>query len=348
MKDPSNHLARSADFLSRLHDGDLDPAERARFESHRAHCTECRRAAAEFEAALSLFRASRTSPPPADLSARILRRLQASTPAHSRQRFGIVHGINLKWAAGFAVAVIAAVVGLSVVVEREATRRAIARETPIPIQLQKAEKPAARAPKPADAVPRNGPPAEESKPLSDAQRRDAFAPDSPELRQAPKDAPGPAIAAEKKRNVPAFREERESSADTAESGRMMQREGAPLGFARNTDRPGGEGAAAPSIASAEIAAPARLVILPLDGEGNPPDVLNPDASELLAGLRGRQYVLLIEAAGRVREARLDSPASRGARARAKASVESAAAPPPVLGLRFKPGDRPRRLLLRVE
>ena len=64
-----SHPARSAEFLSRLHDGELSPAERAHFESHRAHCAECRAAAAEFEAALALYRSShrarrpRTSPP---------------------------------------------------------------------------------------------------------------------------------------------------------------------------------------------------------------------------------------------------------------------------------------------
>ena len=348
MKDPANHPARSADFLSRLHDGDLDAAERTRFESHRAHCSECRRAAAEFEAALSLFRASRTSPPSADLSARILRRLQASTPERSRQRFGIVHGINLKWAAGFAVGVIAAIVGLSVVVEREAIRKAVARETAIPIQLQKAERPAAPPAKPPDSASRSAAPAEGLKAPAEVERRDAFAPEAPEARRANKDAPGTAIAAEKKRNPSASHEEKEFSTDMAESGRMMQREAAPFGFARNAERPGGEGAAAPSIASSEVAGPARLVVLSLDGEGNPPEILTPDASEALSGLRGRQYLLLVEAAGRVREARLEAPASRGGRSRAKASVESAAAPPPVLGLRFKPGDRPRRLLLRVE
>src|SRR5207249_3864798 len=135
MKNDSNHPARSPDFLSRLHDGDLTAGERAHFESHRAHCGECRRAASEFEKALSLFRATSTSAPPSDLSARILRKLQASTPRQAR--FGIVHGINMKWAAGFAVAVIAAVVGFSVVLERESARREILRQTPIPVLLEK-------------------------------------------------------------------------------------------------------------------------------------------------------------------------------------------------------------------
>src|ERR1700719_1163348 len=99
MKNDNAHPARSADFLSRLHDGELTAAERAHFESHRAHCADCRKSALEVEAALSLFRASSTSAPPPDLSARILRTLQAASPR--RTPFGVVFGINPKWAAAF-------------------------------------------------------------------------------------------------------------------------------------------------------------------------------------------------------------------------------------------------------
>src|SRR6266404_4453987 len=116
MKNDSTHPARSADFLSRLHDGELTPAERAHFESHRAHCADCRGAAAQFEAALSLFRASSTSPPPPDLSARILRKIR--TPAPRRPAFGVVLGINLKWAAAFSTAIIAVIVGSAVMLQR--------------------------------------------------------------------------------------------------------------------------------------------------------------------------------------------------------------------------------------
>ena len=347
MKNPSNHPARSVDFLSRLHDGELDAAERARFESHRAHCAECRRAAAEFESALSLFRASRTSPPPADLSARILRRLQAATPARSRQRFGIVHGINLKWAAGFAVAVIAAVVGFSVVLEREAARKALVPETPIPVQLQKGENLAAPRAKPPELEPRTHPEAG-TKAQLEARRADDFAPDAPGVRGAPaENAPAAPAAIEQRKNKAApSREAKETFGDVADSGSLRQRDAAPQAFAM--ERSGGEGAAAPSTASAEPGPAARLVILPLDGQGNAPEVLNPDAGEILSGLRGRRYSLLVEAGGRIREARLEEAGPRGTRPRGRASVQSVSAPPAVWSLRFKPGDRPRRLLLRVE
>ncbi len=114
MKNNNAHPARSAEFLSRLHDGELTASERAHFESHRAHCAECRKAALEFEAALSLFRASTTSAPPPDLSARILRRLQAASPR--RPPFGVVFGINLKWASAFAVAILATIAGSLVMI----------------------------------------------------------------------------------------------------------------------------------------------------------------------------------------------------------------------------------------
>jgi anti-sigma factor RsiW len=150
MNNDSVHPARSPDFLSRLHDGELTAGERAHFESHRAHCSECRRAASEFEAALSLFRASSTSPPSTDLARRILRKLEATAP--QRRRFGIVHGIHPKWAAGFAVAVIAAVLGSAIVLEREAARKAILRQSPIPVLLQKERNQAGDASK----APREG------------------------------------------------------------------------------------------------------------------------------------------------------------------------------------------------
>src|SRR6185295_7944727 len=96
-------------FLSRLHDGELTAAERAHFESHRAHCAECRAAAAEFEKALSLFRATTTSPPASDLPARILRQLASTT--RRRPPFGVVFGIDIKWAGALSAALLAVIIG---------------------------------------------------------------------------------------------------------------------------------------------------------------------------------------------------------------------------------------------
>jgi protein TonB len=71
------HPARSIGFLSRLHDGELTPAERREFELHSAECVECSSAAAEFEAVLALYREAREEPADPALAERIARRLDA-------------------------------------------------------------------------------------------------------------------------------------------------------------------------------------------------------------------------------------------------------------------------------
>jgi hypothetical protein len=299
-----------------------------------------------------MFRASRTSPAASDLSARILRKLQSASPAR-RQRFGIVHGINLKWAAGFAVALIAAVLGLSIVAERESARRALAREKPaIPVVLQKVERPAAP---PATPVSNAG--AASVRPAEENRGDAAFAPQPRAGLLAGTSAPPQsAAAAEKKiekRSRPS-REGREMATDQAESTAARQKEAAAAPMAgRVAEAPGGEGGSMSSLASAEPGRPARLIIQALDGEGNVPEVLNANAGEMLSELRGRRYTLLVEASGRVREARLDRPAPPASASRSRAAAETetqaiAGAPQPVLKLRFRPSDRPRRLLLRVE
>ncbi len=350
MKNDPTHPARSPEFLSRLHDGELTPGEHAHFESHRAHCSECRRAASEFEAALSLFRSSSTSPPSSDLAGRILRKLEDVTPR--RPRFGIVYGINVKWAAAFAVAVIAAVLGFSVVLEREAARKVLLSQTPIPVVLEKGKSETGVAPKPSDLDARihSRSTAKDAEP---SRGTELFAPQASLLRQTPSETSPPAWppAEQKKAQAQApAREAGEVASEAADSVSPRGRDAAPLrAFAsKSLERSGGEGALAPSTASAEPGAPVRLVIQALDGEGNIPAVSSPDASETLAGLRGHQYFLLVEAGGRVREARPDGKKPRGARSRTKESVQGDSAPAPVRNLRFTPGDRPRRLLLRVE
>jgi hypothetical protein len=347
MNNDSVHPARSPDFLSRLHDGELTAGERAHFESHRAHCSECRRAASEFEAALSLFRASSTSPPSTDLARRILRKLEAAAPP--RRRFGIVHGIHPKWAAGFAVAVIAAVLGSAIVLEREAARKAILRQSPIPVLLQKERNQAADASKaPAEA----GRSAQAAKDAAKSLQKEPYAPEPAPLPSPGAGGSSPAApAAEPRREQPAMasREGREAAGEAADSISPRVRDTRPTRALKSLEYSGGEGASAPSIASAEPGAPARLVIMALDGEGNAPAVVSPGAPESLSGLRGRQYFLLVEAGGRVREARLDGKRPpRAARPRSKESAVSDTAPPPVWNLRFTPGDRPRRLILRLE
>lgn len=326
MKNDNAHPARSADFLSRLHDGELTAAERAHFESHRAHCADCRKSALEFEAALSLFRASSTSPPPPDLSARILRRLQAASPR--RTPFGVVFGINPKWAAAFAVAIIATIVGSVVVIQRETLLKVAARQTPIPVLLQSEQHPAEprgdlafdAAAAPPRAAANKAPSRKELAPTAaPAPERFTFAPPPAVLSDGNAQAPAPARrAAEPK------------------APRTMDETAAPL--LRSAESPGGEGAATAAPASAEPGSPAHPILVSLDGQGSAPEIITPGAAELLADLRGRQFFLLVAASGRVREARADG----------KKGAKLQAVPQSVRDLQFRATDRPRRLLLRIE
>jgi hypothetical protein len=346
MNNDSVHPARSADFLSRLHDGELTPAERAHFESHRAHCADCRSAASQFEAALSLFRLSSTSPPPPDLSARILRKLQTATAR--RPTFGVVFGINLKWAAAFSTAIIAVIMGSAVMLQRDSARKMAPRETPIRVLLQpRAELRQGPAPSAEGRLDR---PREKT---GDAGARKELppAPASATVDERLASSNSPRYSAappEQKAQPPDYRAaEPRAEESAARPSRIMG--AAPSQLLRNPEGSGGEGAATSSVASPEPGAPARLVIVSLDGQGNAPEIVSAGAAELLSDLRGRQYFLLVEASGRVREARTNGKEHLQKRARARDALENAAAAPPsVLSLRFRPSDRPRRLLLRVE
>jgi anti-sigma factor RsiW len=336
MKNDPTHPARSADFLSRLHDGELNAAERVQFESHRDRCAECRRAAAEFEAALSLFRRSSPSAPPPDLAARILRRLKTASPR--RSRVGVVFGIDMRWAAAFVVAIIAVIVGSSVVLQRESARREVGAGGPIPVILRGGE--SAVRPSPAPARPETMPQA--------AARPESLAP-APAASPGPfaQEPPRPAIGGERRVQTP------EELASPLRTEARRDRPSRPPAFAEpqalRSERSGGEGAASSSAASAEPIAPARLVFIPLDGEGTAPDLATPNAGDLLADLRGHEYLLLVEAGGRVREAS-SSYAKKTVRPRtmARDAVSEVSAPSSVRSLRFKPGDRPRRLLLKIQ
>jgi len=306
----SPHPGRSVDFLSRLHDGELDPGERARFEAHRAHCAECRRAAAEFEDALSLFRSARSSPPGADLAARILRKVR--TPSPSR-RFGLSFGVDLGWAALVVTALLALVVTTPIVVRRrdEAPPRAVSE---------------ARPQKPAQAVTARTP-----LPEPRARRERAFGnraadppPAAKEIETAEEAlaaAPAAAVSAREDR-VEAPTQERDEDRSAA-AVTAPKRSGL-----REEDRP------------ALLAEGQRLSvsIVPIDGHGAAPALVGGGRIELPVGERGREYALLVDSQGIVREVTLHS-----------AKEEARGATPEALRqLRFQPGNRPRRLLARIE
>jgi hypothetical protein len=355
MKNDSTHPARSAEFLSRLHDGELTAGQRAHFESHRAHCADCRGLASEFEAALSLFRASTTSPPPPDLPARILRGLSSTT--RRRPPFGVVFGINLKWAAAFSTALIAVIIGSAVVFQRDAALKIAASQTPIPVILPpKAAARQAQAPAPSEEAARQDrpPPARalEKEALKEAPSAPASAPADSVAGSAAERfgaSPTPQSAAAPEQKARAL-SRRAAQARIEEPDRSASNEdGATAGFLRKSESAGGEGAATSSAASAEPGPPARLILVSLDGEGNAPEVVSAGAAERLSDLRGHQYFLIVEASGRVREARTESRKERfQKRNMARDAAEIAAAPASVWSLRFRAGDRPRRLLLRVE
>ncbi len=106
------HPADSSEFLSRLHDGDLEPAEAAAFESHRAECADCRASVAAFERALSAYREAPVPPASSDLSARILKKIRATSP--SRRPFGVTFGIDVRWAGVLAAALLVLIIGAPV------------------------------------------------------------------------------------------------------------------------------------------------------------------------------------------------------------------------------------------
>jgi len=328
-----------------LHDGELTAAERAHFESHRAHCAECRHAAAEFEAALSLYRSSCSRPPASDLAGRILRKLQSSSPR--RRPFGVFFGIDLKWAAAFTVALIAVIIGSSIVVRRELSLPSAARGKTIPVVLeekkttqgnpdQRTGPPAAvvdslNVPAPVVKNVKKGPPAQARPPAPDAALAfDSVTPPSKisekEIRQASSAQAKPEAASSSEVRAPKF----------------------AAVVSPNAEPSGGEGAVARSMLSAE-APPPRLVILPADGEGSVPALLPGASLEQLAGERGREFLLVVETQGRVREVRpADSEKSRRARVEAPEGKPPSPAMRVLLDLRFAPGDRPRTLLVRVE
>lgn len=368
------HPARSPEFLSRLHDGELSPAERAHFESHRAHCPECRHAASEFEAALSLFRSSRPAPAAPDLSARILRKLQSGRPR--RSVFGPSFGIDLRWAGAFAAAVVAAIIGTSVVGRREAAERTVSSAAPIQVVVESRrsepagpEPPARREaaappsrPRPrapllkeetAGALASKGRTEEEVRPESQAAKTlpAAPAPSREEKRKLEtakeRDASAPSDRLDSgARTMAKYAEAPPASPPSAAAApeRALARQAPASAVApRTAERAGGEGANA--VSADAVAPPLRIRLEALDGISAVPGVVGSEAAELPPQLRGSRWVLLIDGAGRVLQARRDSSGARHKDAPAELQNEASQ---PILALRFVPGDRPRRVLLRLE
>lgn len=314
----NQHPARSVEFLSRLHDGDLDASERARFEAHRTHCAECRRAALEFEDAISLFRSSHSTPPRADLAARILRKVQSTN--RPRAPFSPRFRLDLAAAALLATALLALLVSTPIAVRR------------VP--------PPAAAPEPASEVGSTARDSFAQKPVPDSEAVSRSRANA-SRRAAPPRAPAVRPESEKKEMAqkPAAGEEpqvreklakaAEPSADNAVEADARRDEPSRAGVAAQSPSLAAGGFEEPP-ASAAGAAPLRLRVHSIDGYGAAPPLLKEGPVELSREERGREYILLLDSQGVVREVR-PSPA-----------------PAALSRLHFRPGSRPRRLLVRVE
>jgi hypothetical protein len=315
----TTHAARSPEFLSRLYDGEVLAAERAAFEAHRSGCDECRLAADTFAASLAAFRASPTAPAAADLSARILRKIRAQSP--SRRPFGVMFGIDVRWAGVFVAALLVVLISAPALLRRPEASSAPAAPAAIPARILGAnpETKAAGATRPqrearAEAVRQAAVPAPAPPPV----------PPKDEAAAKPQGAPAAAVT-----EAPA--EEEKTRSGFAAAPALRKR-------AATTESAGGQAANAMD----SVAAPLRLSVRALDDQGAAPALVSPVSDERFAPLRGSEFVLVVETQGRVRDvmsSRTDTE---------PVQVSEAAALEALRALRFAPGDRPRRLLVRIE
>jgi hypothetical protein len=194
--------------------------------------------------------------------------------------------------------------------------------------------------------------------VSEAPPRQAFAPDAG-IARPPAPQAGANVLAERS-DVPAApppeafdkeldaaaaapaREEQKTAAGTRQKTAALA---APSSRARaSSDAPGGEagaGAAAGETVHVRVEA--------ADGLGEAPALQAGAGDAALAPFRGREFVVVVESGGRVRSAAVwgESGALRDLRANAKAKDERESLSP-FLELRFAPGERPRRLRLRID
>ncbi len=144
---------------------------------------------------------------------------------------------------------------------------------------------------------------------------------------------------------------RSVSADAAKASGFSERRSDAAPPARPAERLGGEGATGASGAVAESGPPApalRLVVESMDGVRSVPDLAPRQTLALPASLKGRTFLVVVDAAGRIRQALPREAGNANAPAMAAEAQEAGADGSALLGVRFQPGDRQRRLLVRVE
>ena len=371
----SSHPTRSPEFLSRLRDGELSAEERRLFEAHRGECAECRETVAAFARSLDAFRSAPEPPAPADLAARILRKIRAQSP--SRRPFGVMFGIDIRWAGVFLAALLVAIIAPGLFSGRRETRAASAPQEPLTAyvvdyeprgdarcagEAEGAPGPgegdtnalAAKAPEPktrplAEGTAESGKPADRlvGGRLDQPAPRPRHPPRLPRPRRPPRRARGTAqkLPSEEARNVaPMAAPKRSAALATPERG------GGEAGaFAREEAQSG------------EV----RIEVRPLDAEGAAPDVARAPAAARLAPLRGREFVLVVGADGLVRSvapaepenerrqllkdkaADAASAPSAEADKKAESADSDADASSALRELRFQAPGKPRRVLVRI-
>ena len=375
-----SHPAQSAEFLSRRHDGELAADEAAAFEAHRLECAECQASVAEFENALAAYRSAPVPPHASDLSARILRKIRATSP--SRRPFGVMFGIDVRWAGALAAALLVVIIGAPVFSRHEmrvppataagaallpdprlcARRRGRAaggekRRVAIEVGFRKAAsvRPEGRG---RPALPAGGRFRGGARRLRipvgrrDARRTRAATssprrmPTTPTSLTSPPSHRSASGAAEAAPPPPSLYAAAPAPAETKELARSN------TARRRSASAPvGGEAGAGASADEAQVVV--RLTIHPVDGEGEPPDVVQTPSDERLAAFRGRKYLLVVESGGRVvavseRPAggKLAKDKAREADPQTAARIQSLA-DTVLRELAFQPGDRPRRLVVDI-
>ncbi len=353
------HPADSTDFLSRLHDGDLEPGESAAFESHRAGCAACRASVAAFERALSAYRDAPVPPVASDLSARILRKIRATSP--SRRPFGVTFGIDVRWAGVLAAALLVLIIGAPVFSRHPFGQRPAVAVAPassvseaIPAHLVDA----AEEPRAADrAAPVAPAPADRhAAPKSAAASAPAAPPQESSIRQEPDFAAAPPVAArtdtmtQPDTSANLAKAEPESDADSRSAGKLAKENAPSLRARRPTSLAEPSGGEAGLAAAVQAPVGVRLEVRAIDNEGTAPALVATPSDARLSPFRGREFVLTVESDGRVGsvESRVRTEARKDEAAAAPAAPPASEDPFAVLReLVFQPGVGPRRLTVTV-
>jgi hypothetical protein len=247
-------------------------------------------------------------------------------------------GIDVRWA-GLLVAGLVAVLLSAPLVLRRSSREMSLRP---PISATLVEAPA--EPKTAELKPA-APAAAESRQAASAPAPLAPARPAPEtadqmLALQKSESPGSEAPADDEHRrfapAPAASEARRAPAASARSRAAAE----PVG---------GEAGTAVEDAPASRP-PVHLLVTALDGEGEAPAIVEGPDSSRFTELRGREFVLTVEASGRIRSIEPSTAngflAAPNAKARPSSGAVTSAGP--LQELRFAPSDRPRRLAVRVE